>query len=147
MIQVAESGDLPVMVSWTATAQDGSTSSATLGLSLDMLAARSFTGEIRKRPVSVGTGVAAHGTGEAPPLVEQGTVTMKLGPGRTVSGTATLGSNRGTATFSGSYELSCWVRPQVLGRRPNGRGPAGGVERLEDESFRSAFCKRVARLR
>jgi hypothetical protein len=72
---------------------------------------------------------------------------LQLGSGQAVNGSVTADPKEASTTFVGRYGLSCWVRPEMLGLRSNGSGPSGAVERVEDESFQSEFCRRVAHLR
>jgi len=147
IIQVVESADPPVQASLAATAANGATWTALFGLSIEMLASRSMTIEVQRRPLRVGAGVVTHGSGDHPTPVREGTIRLQLGTGQSVSGSATADEQKASATFVGRYGLSCWVRPETLGLRPNGSGPSGVVERVEDESFQSEFCRRVAHLR
>jgi len=144
-IQVAESADPPVQASLTAAAANGATWTATFGLSIETLSMGEATIEVARRPLHAGGGVVTQGPSDRRVTAQRGRIQLQIGPDRVFNGRADV--DAAGLTFTGRYVLSCWVRPETLGLRPNGTGPVGSVERVEDATFQSDFCKRLLKKR
>jgi hypothetical protein len=147
VIQCIEAHDPPVQGTVTAGAKNGKVWTARFGSSVEMLLARSITIELQRRPLRVGVGVVAYGSGDRLTAVQKGVLQLQVGKDQIIAGRATANSKEASVRFAGQYGLSCWVRPETLGLSPNGTGSSGTSERVEDDAFQSDFCRRVDDLR
>jgi hypothetical protein len=146
VIQIVEGANPPVHISLTATSSAGKTQTALLGASLEMLAGRKLALQIGRRPLRAGGGVVSRQAEGRSTTMADGTVQLELGDEGVLRRTLLDRRVRVTA-IEGSYELSCWVRPETLGHPANGSQSPGMSVQVEDDDFHSDFCKRFAPLR
>jgi hypothetical protein len=142
-IVLAEDAEVPAQASITAYAADGRAWSAMFGLSLAQVRRASVS--LQQRPLAEGVGMVGLISGDRLQDFGGGTLVFALGASHVAEGQVTTDPASGSATFRGTYVVTCWVHPRTLQKVVDGDGD--GEVRIEDVRFASPFCRPFADLR